>query len=49
MLDFNPERLGHVCLLADEDWDRLKSLVIPVSISFDYLLNHPNNFKSSKK
>ncbi|KAJ4814571.1 Adenosine deaminase-like protein [Rhynchospora pubera] len=32
MLDFNPQRLGHVCLLAEEDWERLKSLMIPVEI-----------------
>jgi hypothetical protein len=40
MLDFNPERLGHVCLLSNEDWERFKSLMIPVSISFGYLDNN---------
>ncbi|XP_020086608.1 adenosine deaminase-like protein isoform X2 [Ananas comosus] len=32
MLDFFPQRMGHVCCLEDEEWRRLKSLKIPVEI-----------------
>ncbi|EMS53353.1 Adenosine deaminase-like protein [Triticum urartu] len=32
MLDFCPQRLGHVCCLDDEEWKKLKSSVIPVEI-----------------
>ncbi|KAL6657118.1 hypothetical protein ACP70R_004898 [Stipagrostis hirtigluma subsp. patula] len=32
VLDFCPQRLGHVCCLNDEEWKKLKSLMIPVEI-----------------
>ncbi|XP_037483745.1 N6-mAMP deaminase-like [Triticum dicoccoides] len=32
MLDFCPQRLGHVCCLDDEEWKKLKSSMIPVEI-----------------
>ncbi|PAN15279.1 hypothetical protein PAHAL_2G477200 [Panicum hallii] len=32
MLDFCPQRLGHVCCLNDVEWKKLKSLMIPVEI-----------------
>ncbi|KAJ3683799.1 hypothetical protein LUZ60_014026 [Juncus effusus] len=32
MLDFHPQRLGHVCCLDKQEWDKLKSLQIPVEI-----------------
>lgn len=40
VLDFCPQRLGHVCCLNDEEWKKLKSLMIPVSFS----LIVPNQF-----
>jgi adenosine deaminase len=30
VLDFCPQRLGHVCCLNDVEWKKLKSLMIPV-------------------
>ncbi|PNT74611.1 hypothetical protein BRADI_1g18810v3 [Brachypodium distachyon] len=32
VLDFCPQRLGHVCCLNDEEWKKLKSSMIPVEI-----------------
>ncbi|XP_066400530.1 N6-mAMP deaminase-like [Miscanthus floridulus] len=32
VLDFFPQRLGHVCCLNDVEWEKLKSLMIPVEI-----------------
>ncbi|XP_006658069.1 N6-mAMP deaminase [Oryza brachyantha] len=32
VLDFCPQRLGHVCCLNDDEWKKLKSLMIPVEI-----------------
>ncbi|NP_001132566.1 N6-mAMP deaminase [Zea mays] len=32
VLDFCPQRLGHVCCLNDVEWKKLKSLMIPVEI-----------------
>uniref|UniRef100_A0ACD5Z162 Uncharacterized protein n=1 Tax=Avena sativa TaxID=4498 RepID=A0ACD5Z162_AVESA len=32
VLDFCPQRLGHVCCLDDEEWKKLKSSMIPVEI-----------------
>ncbi|XP_072960309.1 N6-mAMP deaminase isoform X1 [Typha angustifolia] len=32
MLDFCPQRMGHVCYLEEEEWKTLKSLKIPVEI-----------------
>eukprot|EP00252_Welwitschia_mirabilis_P011204 TRINITY_DN25227_c0_g1_i1.p1 TRINITY_DN25227_c0_g1~~TRINITY_DN25227_c0_g1_i1.p1 ORF type:complete len:380 (-),score=91.22 TRINITY_DN25227_c0_g1_i1:542-1681(-) len=32
MLDFHPERLGHVCFLEDSEWKTLKALNIPVEV-----------------
>ncbi|XP_021310580.1 adenosine deaminase-like protein isoform X2 [Sorghum bicolor] len=32
VLDFCPQRLGHVCCLNDVEWEKLKSLMIPVEI-----------------
>ncbi|KAF8679026.1 hypothetical protein HU200_045779 [Digitaria exilis] len=32
VLDFCPQRLGHVCCLNDVEWKMLKSLIIPVEI-----------------
>ncbi|KAJ1292263.1 hypothetical protein BS78_02G378600 [Paspalum vaginatum] len=32
VLDFCPQRLGHVCCLNDIEWKKLKSLMIPVEI-----------------
>ncbi|KAK8461005.1 hypothetical protein SEVIR_2G432200v4 [Setaria viridis] len=32
VLDFCPQRLGHVCCLNDAEWKKLKSLMIPVEI-----------------
>lgn len=32
MLDICPERIGHACFLEDEEWERVKSLRIPVEI-----------------
>ncbi|XP_062187433.1 N6-mAMP deaminase [Phragmites australis] len=32
VLDFCPQRLGHVCCLSDEEWKKLRSLKIPVEI-----------------
>jgi hypothetical protein len=31
VLDFCPQRLGHVCCLNDEEWKKLKSSMIPVT------------------
>jgi adenosine deaminase len=33
VLDFCPQRLGHVCCLNDEEWKKLKSSMIPVTFS----------------
>lgn len=32
VLDFCPQRVGHVCCLEGEEWKKLKSLMIPVEI-----------------
>ncbi|TVT98020.1 hypothetical protein EJB05_56737 [Eragrostis curvula] len=32
VLDFCPQRVGHVCCLNDEEWKQLKSITIPVEI-----------------
>ncbi|KAK3127932.1 hypothetical protein QOZ80_7AG0580330 [Eleusine coracana subsp. coracana] len=32
VLDFCPQRLGHVCCLNDDEWKQLKSLKIPIEI-----------------
>ncbi|KAG8079478.1 hypothetical protein GUJ93_ZPchr0007g4897 [Zizania palustris] len=32
VLDFCPQRLGHVCCLNDDEWKKLKSSMIPVEI-----------------
>ncbi|CAM0907210.1 unnamed protein product [Alopecurus aequalis] len=32
VLDFCPQRLGHVCCLNDEEWKKLKSSMIPVEV-----------------
>ncbi|XP_031398965.1 adenosine deaminase-like protein [Punica granatum] len=32
MLDFHPERMGHVCFFNEEHWKRLKTYKIPVEI-----------------
>ncbi|KQK13629.2 hypothetical protein BRADI_1g11465v3 [Brachypodium distachyon] len=32
VLDFCPQRLGHLCCLSDEEWKKLKSSMIPVEI-----------------
>uniref|UniRef100_A0ACD5YCK5 Uncharacterized protein n=1 Tax=Avena sativa TaxID=4498 RepID=A0ACD5YCK5_AVESA len=34
VLDFCPQRLGHVCCLDDEEWKKLKSSTIPVTVLF---------------
>ncbi|KAF7014305.1 hypothetical protein CFC21_028319 [Triticum aestivum] len=33
MLDFCPQRLGHVCCLDDEEWKKLKSSMIPICLT----------------
>lgn len=32
MLDFQPERLGHVCCLSEKQWQRLRALKIPLEL-----------------